>query len=151
MNEARLRMARDAAARGVSLVCATCEHFAAARAADLPDDSCGRPLCGGPFAGREFPDYVGPITDFARWCIACGEPAVKAVRVPGGSRPCGLCGSHVALASTLFPASGPPPILELVSASVVPVQSIVRSAKPRPRRGQSFGEILADLRREGLG
>jgi len=145
MNADRLALARAAVSRGVSLLCATCDHYVAARVAGLPGDACGRVGCVGPFGGGEFPDYQGPIEDPSRWCIACGAESVRGVRVAGGTKTFGLCGSHVALAHDALPASGASPLLEVVSPTFVPAE-LVRRVPPRVRsRGSSIVEILAEV------
>jgi hypothetical protein len=77
---------------GYSIVCATCDHMQRAHARGL--DSCHQP-CGGPLSGQSFPAYVGPITDFQRWCFVCGETSKYGVTVPGGSTAFGVCASHL--------------------------------------------------------
>lgn len=85
-----------AAAEGYSVVCASCRHLHRARAArGGKPGPCGQSDCGGPLAGRTFPKYDGPITDFTRWCFMCGEPAKFAAMAKGSERVFGLCKEHV--------------------------------------------------------
>jgi len=84
-----------AAADGYSVVCASCRHLHRARAIQGKAAQCGQPACGGPLAGRDFPEYDGPITDFTRWCFVCGESSAFAAVVRGSDRALGLCKEHL--------------------------------------------------------
>lgn len=81
-----------AASEGFSIVCASCRHLHRGRARKR--DGCNKPQCGGPFVGRDFPDYDGPITDFTRWCFVCGEPS-KFAAIAESGKVFGLCKEHV--------------------------------------------------------
>ncbi len=144
-----LPIVRDAVARGVSLVCATCARYAEGRARGLPDDRCTAPTpCTGPFAGSTFPLYDGPLTDFARWCLRCGSPAHAAIRVVGTDRAFGLCLLHISDAYSLAPVSGDPHhFLELLRPQgLVQVQNMVRL--PRPFTRKSMTDLLAEIEAE---
>lgn len=82
--------------RGVSIVCATCKRYWEGRARRLPEPKCTavRP-CGSPLAALTFPEYDGPMTDFAQWCFVCGGRATKGVKVREESRIIGMCDEHV--------------------------------------------------------
>jgi len=86
----------QAIASGVSIVCATCKRYWEGRERGLPDPKCtaARP-CGSPLAALTFPEYDGPMTDFARWCFVCGGHATKGVKVREEPRVIGMCDEHV--------------------------------------------------------
>jgi hypothetical protein len=89
---------------GLSAVCATCECYWNARARNVPGSRCSAvDGCGSPLRGDDFHEYVGPITDLARWCFVCGSDARFAVRAPGKRRKIGVCTDHVVVLSDLRP------------------------------------------------
>lgn len=144
-----LPMVREAVARGVALTCATCAHYAAARSAGVPDDRCDvAEPCVGPFGGGSFPHYRGPLADFTRWCLRCGDPSAAAVRVAGQDRAFGLCERHLREAHHLAPVEGETHhLLEILRPTgLVSVESMVRA--PRPFNRRSVAELLADFERE---
>jgi hypothetical protein len=93
---------------GLSIVCATCERYWGARDRGIPGDTClsERP-CGGPISGDTFSNYRGPMTQFDRFCFACGGSATKALRVKGHVRPIGCCDEHIELVRKLKPENRP--------------------------------------------
>lgn len=81
--------------QGYPVTCATCVHFYAACAMNLP--SCGKAQCGGPIVGRDFPDYKGqiPRNKFSQICLMCGNSKLYChVVVPGKEQRFGLCLEH---------------------------------------------------------
>ena len=57
---------------------------------------CSMQTCGGPFAGRSFPDYQGPLTrtTIATNCFRCGEAASEAIVAKDGGY-VGVCEKHL--------------------------------------------------------
>lgn len=95
---------RVAVANGVSAVCATCRWYWEGRARGLPEPKCavGR-SCGSPFAGLTFPEYAGPMNDFARFCFVCGADASYGVRVREEPRILGMCSQHIGMLGKIEP------------------------------------------------
>lgn len=92
---------------GLSTVCATCSRYWEARDKRLPEPQClAKDGCGSPLRGDDFHEYVGPITDFGRWCFVCGDDAHYGVRVQGRTRPVGMCEGHLKLLTELRPVDG---------------------------------------------
>jgi hypothetical protein len=94
----------QAIASGVSIVCATCNRYWEGREKQLPEPKCTvtKP-CGSPFASMTFPEYDGPMTDFARWCFVCGATATKGVKVRDEPRVIGMCDEHVKMLGRIEP------------------------------------------------
>jgi len=89
---------------GVSPVCATCKWYWEGRERGMPDPQCTRQgQCGGPFAGRTFPEYDGPITDFTQWCFVCAARATKAIKIGEKLRLIGVCDAHVEMLGKVEP------------------------------------------------
>jgi len=77
-------------AKGVPLTCASCKLYYEG------DGHCGRmQTCGGPLAGRDFPDYDGPIPKekFVEVCLICGNPKAPYLIV-GLTTKFALCAAH---------------------------------------------------------
>ena len=140
---------KAAVARGVSLICASCDRYWEGRARDLPDDRCTATSgCCGPLAGGTFHEYQGPITDLTRWCFICGADAVSAVRKAGSERGVGVCKPHEGECHRLVPVGlTTSSLLEVHTPHLIEVRQLIRTVKPR-RRGQTVGEMLADVERE---
>ena len=81
-------------ARGVSAVCATCEHHASGLGKGL--DGCGDTTCVGPARAGEFPNYKGPIPRerFNQFCLRCMSPTLAFQVVVNGKSSFGLCHRH---------------------------------------------------------
>ncbi len=92
---------REAVMAGYSPVCATCKHFWVAR--DLNEVDCGKKDCGGPIAGKDFPEYDGPITQLDKFCFACTRESEYAVRSAQAKRLVGVCCEHLKLLDRLVP------------------------------------------------
>lgn len=129
---------------GYSTVCATCDRL-------HPDPQrpeirvCNERTCGGPFSGRDFPRYKGPITDFSRWCFVCGEPSKYGVQAPETARRFGLCQEHVAMMRDTVPTIGD---LRPVAREVMdPRRGLVTLdqllGRPQKTLGQAIGEAEA--------
>ena len=86
MNEKSIR---EAFAEGAPATCATCPLYHANKS------DCGKPKCGGPGQGRDFPDYAGPIPreKFVERCLVCGGANVKYLIV-GLETKFALCKKH---------------------------------------------------------
>ena len=89
---------------GVSIACATCNHYW--NAVDRQLDNCGQ-VCGGPMSGGTFDKYDGPIKDFSVMCFVCGEPATHAVRAKASVRVLGCCSRHIDIVKKWKPVDRP--------------------------------------------
>jgi hypothetical protein len=90
-------MMKAAANSGLSVVCSSCELYWDARGKGIVGDAClALSNCGSPFAGGNFHEYRGVMTEevFRRCCFVCGEPSVKSVQKGGQGRVLGLCATH---------------------------------------------------------
>lgn len=93
-----------AVAGGLSVVCATCENYWAARERNVPDGKCmATNGCGSPIAGDVFHEYRGPMTQFDQFCFRCGNAATHALRVDRYVRVIGVCRDHVEMVKELKP------------------------------------------------
>lgn len=98
--------------QGLSVVCATCAHFWAAQ--ERRQETCAPPgNCAGPLAGLDFPQYRGPITDFSRWCFACGVNASHALKLSSG-KVFGICKDHLRLIHSVHAVGLPDPHLSVL-------------------------------------
>ena len=89
---------------GLSPVCATCSKYWAARERGVPGDRClAQNNCSGPAGGDDFHEYNGPITDFSRWCFACGDDSAFGVQVHNRLRTIGVCKNHVRMLAEIRP------------------------------------------------
>lgn len=105
-----------AVSRGLSAVCATCEKYWDARDKGVEGDAClAADGCGSPIAGDVFHEYRGPMTQFDKFCFACGNQATHAVRVDMYVRVIGVCGKHVELVQTLKPEGKRAPNVVIIS------------------------------------
>ena len=104
-----LDMMKIAAAMGsgVSAVCSCCVRYHEGRDAGLPGASCTSPgPCGSPISGMTFPNYVGPMAQFDRFCFVCGNQSTQAIRVRDDARVIGVCSAHIETVKTLKPEGG---------------------------------------------
>lgn len=53
-----------------------------------------RKPCRSPLDGGDYPEYVGPVQDFARWCFICGDPVSCVIQHRGSPRLFGVCAGH---------------------------------------------------------
>ena len=105
-----------AVARGLSVVCATCEKYWEARDAGVPDDRClAVDGCGSPIAGDSFHEYRGPMVRFDQFCFVCGNKSTHAIRVADSVRVVGCCAEHVELVKKLKPKGRRAPNVVLIS------------------------------------
>lgn len=120
--------------RGLSTVCATCEKYWAARDHGLPGDAClAKEGCGSPIAGDVFHEYVGPMTQFDRFCFVCGNQATHAIRVDVYVRVIGVCSDHIKLVQELKPEGKRAPNVVLISKDGE--QRIAEDDKPKKPSG----------------
>jgi hypothetical protein len=91
-------MITDARKKGVSYVCAHCEHFWAGILKKM--DRCvvlsqGK-QCGSVFLGMTFPEYKGPLPrhTFPNFCFVCGKEADSGVTADGPEM-LGVCEDHL--------------------------------------------------------
>ena len=80
-----------AMSQGAPVTCATCRHF------HEGNMRCGKPNCGGPGVGRDFPDYDGPIPRerFVERCLVCGGENIEFHIALGGDKTkFALCKKH---------------------------------------------------------
>lgn len=113
-------------ARGVNIVCATCQHYWEGREKGLPDPKCtSSSLCGSPFIGDDFHEYSGPISDFTRWCFVCGETAQYGLRARLKTRVVGICKEHLKLAQEIKKDRGL--TLDLISkGKIIPIDNLIK-------------------------
>ena len=95
----------EAAAKGLSVYCASCKKYWRAREQGLPGDQClCVEKCGSPIAGDDFHEYDGPITDYMRFCFVCGASTPRyGVGVEGKKKIVGVCVNHVRMIEALEP------------------------------------------------
>jgi hypothetical protein len=93
---------------GLSIMCATCTNYWAARDRNIPGHRCTVPkgLCGSPLAGMDFPLYEGPITNSSEWCFVCGSRPSHLVMTPSG-KVFAICEKHIGMLDTVRPADAP--------------------------------------------
>lgn len=118
---------------GLSAVCATCRKYWEGREKGLPEPRCTAvSKCGSPLAGDDFHEYVGPITEFDRWCFVCASSSKYGVTVRGRSRVVGVCETHVRLLADLKPVSAEAafPVLKTSSGASVRPEDILPKSKP---------------------
>ena len=119
---------------GLSAVCATCEKYWGARDLGIQGDAClAKEGCGSPIAGDVFHEYVGPMTQFDRFCFVCASPATHAVRVDMYVRVIGVCAAHVDIVSTLKPEGKKAPNVVIISKDGE--QRISEDDKPKKTSG----------------
>lgn len=88
---------RRLAADGLAFPCSMCLHQHRFAFGDGPADACGP--CGGPLAGREFPNYDGPASRayvVLEHCVVCGCAAEGTLERPVPTGPplrWGICRS----------------------------------------------------------
>lgn len=106
---------RKATADGLSIVCATCRWYWKARQSGIEGHQCAaQKPCHGPISGGVFPEYDGPITDFANLCFVCGKRSRYGIAVKGNIRVIGVCDAHLHLMKDRLPGvdfkgKAPPP------------------------------------------
>lgn len=91
-------MIADARKKGVSYVCAHCQHFWEGILKKM--DRCmaiaqGK-KCGSVFVGMTFPHYKGPLprSSFPNFCFVCGAEATAGVKADGPEM-LGVCQEHL--------------------------------------------------------
>lgn len=139
---------RLAVASGVSAVCATCRRYWAGREQRLPEPRCtATNPCGSPFAGMTFPEYDGPMTDFARFCFVCGANATHGVKVREDPRVIGMCPRHLDMLGKVEPVG-----LKLNGTAAVDIIDRFRGRLTRERfQGpvkKTLGQVIADTEAE---
>lgn len=90
--EKRLRLYRS---QGYPIFCASCTKLPEGLGRGLKN--CGyTSTCGGPLAGKDFPDYQGPIPNDkkATICLICGHSQIVCQLAMNGKRALGLCAAH---------------------------------------------------------
>jgi len=121
-----------AVARGLSVVCATCERYWQARDFNIPDNKClANDGCGSPIAGDVFHEYKGPMVSFDQWCFVCGANSTHAIRVDNSARVVGCCRDHVGLIKTLKAEGKRAPNVVLISKDG---EEVVDEASPPPKQ-----------------
>jgi len=95
----------EAAAKGLSIYCASCKLYWRAREQGVLGDQClCKDKCGSPIAGDDFHEYDGPITDYMRFCFVCGAGDPRyGVGVEGKKKIIGVCVNHVRMIEELEP------------------------------------------------
>ena len=98
---------------GYAFPCAFCTRMVIPEGSNVP--RCFMQACGGPFVGKSFPLYTGPLTraTIATHCFRCGERAHEAI-VTEDKGYVGVCKKHLnstvpTSSDTLIPVSEKPP------------------------------------------
>jgi len=141
-------MVRAAVANGLSVICATCGRYWDGRRKGLPGSKCSvvKP-CGSPIVRLTFPEYVGPITNFARMCFVCGGDSAYGLRVGASERVIGVCKQHVRMLKDVQPVN-----LKLNGDPVVDIVDAVRGRISQtsffgPRK-KLFSEVVSEVEAE---
>lgn len=136
-----------AIAQGVSIVCATCNHFWEGVERNAPQCTAPSP-CGSPIVGDVFSHYKGPITDFTRFCFVCGAPPAKTLKVENLVRLIGVCEKHREYLRNLrATAPGVRPIQ--VNTIDDRQDSCTPGEAEKPvKRDQNLGDLLAHIEAE---
>lgn len=106
----------EVVSHGLSVVCATCEHYWTARRGKQ-EKSCTTPAyCASPFGRDAFSEYKGPIPEdqFPNWCFVCGDASCVGICVEGKTRILGLCSKHERWLYTMTPKSMQVPLRRLI-------------------------------------
>ena len=97
---------------GFAFPCSFCTRMFLPPGRKVP--MCSMKSCGGPFVGRSFPDYQGPLTrtTIATKCFRCGDDAHEAI-VAKDEGYVGVCKKHLnstvpTSSDTLIPAREEP-------------------------------------------
>ena len=135
-----------ARAHGVSFVCATCDRYWDGRRRRLPGYQCTTTVpCGGPIAGKVFPEYKGPVTDLTTVCFVCGQEATHGVRPHGDTKAVGCCEKHLKLVEEFRLKDTNPPAMGAEASQggkdFVPLEVVLRQRK----------RLLSDLLKEADG
>ena len=128
------RRVRAAVVAGLSPVCGTCSHYWTAQ--DKGAALCGKD-CSGPIAGKAFPEYSGPMTNFERFCFACTSDSDYGIRQPNEDRVIGVCQKHLKLLDRYVPENKGQAVVEVVSG-----RGLLLPKKGR-YTNKSLGEVLA--------
>lgn len=84
----------EAIKRGISSVCAWCEHFWTVHDQDRNEWRCGK-NCGGPISHMAFPAYKGPKENHIQdMCFVCGGVPDGLVDILGKGM-LGVCSNHM--------------------------------------------------------
>lgn len=121
MNPAKIALAVQ---NGLSVVCATCEHYWFAKDKQAP--WCGKD-CGGPVRGLAFPWYKGPIANMAAQCFVCGDTTSHLAK--HRSRFLGVCEHHRDLVSAWCEERS------------IPFDRVVREPIKKRSLGQAIHEV----------
>ena len=109
LNPAKVALAVQ---QGLSTVCASCHRYWEGRDRGLPGDACtARKPCASPLEGSDYPEYVGELRDFSRWCFICGEPPSCLISARGSPKPFGVCSRHRSLLPKLVSPEKISPVL----------------------------------------
>lgn len=87
---------KGALADGLCAVCAMCDRYWEGVAAGA-GKCASTDGCGGPYSGDTYHEYKGPLTDFTKLCLVCGEKPRYAVRVGTSARVLACCEKHLVL------------------------------------------------------
>lgn len=97
---------------GFAFPCSFCTRMFIPEGKEAP--RCEMQTCGGPFVGKSFPDYVGPLTKttIATHCFRCGGEAEEAIVATDGGY-VGVCKPHLnstvpSSVDTLIPSTEKP-------------------------------------------
>lgn len=81
---------------GFAFPCSFCTRMKLRSGREGLVPGCEMETCGGPFVGKSFPDYSGPLTRdmIAKTCFRCGDPATEAI-VTKDKGYVGVCEKHL--------------------------------------------------------
>ena len=139
----------EAAAKGLSIYCASCKKYWNAREQGVAGDRClSRERCGSPIAGDDFHEYEGPITDYMRFCFVCGAGTPRyGAQVQGKQRIIGVCAKHVRMLEELEPLDTTIPavgekLIHTPGMGIVPAKRLLK------RKMTLFERIAQDIAEE---
>lgn len=128
---------QQAAARGLSVVCSTCQKYWQARDRGILGDRCLGKACGSPLAGDVFHEYSGAMTHEAMldFCFVCGARSARALRIPGKTRMIGVCLDHLKFMFELVPigtvVGDAPTLVRVPGGSEFLVEEITPARRPK--------------------
>lgn len=91
---------------GLSVFCATCDHYWKARENGVPGDACLQNDCASPLGGGTFDKYKGPINPPHAVCFVCGTLPDYGIQTKGSLRVLAVCAKHQPLLNKLHPTTG---------------------------------------------
>lgn len=119
---------------GLSPVCATCTKYW--EGMDKGLGACTGKACAGPIAGKDFPEYDGPMEQLDKYCFACTSHATMVIKPTEGTRLIGICDEHLQLIDRLRPENFASAGVEVYSSKGLVVPKMGRYTP------KSLGEVM---------